>query len=195
MCSISWATLASGSLTIGSQPTQLMRLQRRKAGYSLHGLPVIYDGPCGIAMLQNLPTGRCSHPTWRVTRWTHWPSLSSCWCNFLAEEEKEWNVQYRFIRALSDKELIKKLLALNLMATTSKMLEVCHTHIAISDNLEAMGLKDQRQSMPYKGKTNLMKGRNLQQTVYTHVDTAQSPTKLAHLHAQQRMSTAKDVEN
>ena len=29
-CSISWATLAEGSLTIGSQLAQLMRLQRRK---------------------------------------------------------------------------------------------------------------------------------------------------------------------
>ena len=80
-------------------------------------------------------------------------------CNFLTEDKKERNVQYRFIRALSDKELIKKLLALDLMATTSKMLEVCHTHIAISDNLEAMGLKEQktvnaiwRQNKPHQGR-------------------------------------------
>ena len=51
---------------------------------------------------------------------------------------------YRFVRALSDKELIKKLLALDLMATTSRMLEVCYTHFAISDNFEAMGLKEQK---------------------------------------------------
>ena len=31
MCSISWATLATGSLTIGSQMAQLMRFQRRKS--------------------------------------------------------------------------------------------------------------------------------------------------------------------
>ena len=30
-CSISWATLAAGSLTIGSKAAQLMRLQRRKS--------------------------------------------------------------------------------------------------------------------------------------------------------------------
>ena len=30
------------------------------------------------------------------------------------------------------------------MATTPKMLEVCQKHIAISDNLEAMGLKAQK---------------------------------------------------
>ena len=52
-------------------------------------------------------------------------------CNFLTEDEKEWDIQYRFVRALSDKELIKKLLALYLMATTSRILEVCRTHIAI----------------------------------------------------------------
>ena len=80
-------------------------------------------------------------------------------CNFLTEEEKEWNVQYRFVRALNDKELVKKLLALDLTATTSRMLEVCCTHIAISDNLEAMGLNQQKsvnviqkQSKPYHGK-------------------------------------------
>ena len=41
-------------------------------------------------------------------------------CNFLTEDEKERNVQYRFVRALSDKELVKKLLALDLTATTAK---------------------------------------------------------------------------
>ena len=41
-------------------------------------------------------------------------------CNFPTEDEKERNVQYRFVRALSDKELVKKLLALDLMATTAK---------------------------------------------------------------------------
>ena len=61
-------------------------------------------------------------------------------CNFPSEEEKERNVQYRFVRALDDKELVKKLLSLDLNGTTAKMLEVCHIHIAISDNLDAMGL-------------------------------------------------------
>ena len=46
-------------------------------------------------------------------------------CNFPSDEEKEQNVQYRLIRALNDKELIKKLLALDLKATTPNMLEVC----------------------------------------------------------------------
>ena len=80
-------------------------------------------------------------------------------CNFPSEEEKERNVQYRLVRALNDKELIKKLLALDLKATTPKMLEVCRTHIAISDNLEAMGLKEQKtvnairkHNKPHQGK-------------------------------------------
>ena len=45
------------------------------------------------------------------------------------------------------------------MATTPKMLEVCQTHIAILDNLEAMGLKEQKtvnairkQNKPRQGK-------------------------------------------
>ena len=81
------------------------------------------------------------------------------WCNFPTEEEKEQNIQYRLVRVLNDKELIKKLLALDLKATTPKMLEVCWTHIAISDNLKAMGLKEQKtvnavkkQNKPYQGK-------------------------------------------
>ena len=69
----------------------------------------------------------------------HLHALADC-CNFLTDDEKERNVQYRFVRALSDKDLVKKLLALDLTATTAKMLEVCRTHIAISDNLDALGL-------------------------------------------------------
>ena len=61
-------------------------------------------------------------------------------CNFPSEEEKEHNVQYRFVRALDDKELVKKLLSLDLKATSAKMLEVCQTHITISDNLDALDL-------------------------------------------------------
>ena len=45
------------------------------------------------------------------------------------------------MRTLDDKELVKMLLALDFKAKTAKMLEVCHTiAIAISDNLDAMGL-------------------------------------------------------
>ena len=76
-------------------------------------------------------------------------------------------------------ELIKKLLALDLTTTTSKMLEVCHTHIAISDNLEAMGLKEQKAVNAIQRQNKPHQGRNLHQTVCTHVDTAQSPTHLS----------------
>ena len=61
-------------------------------------------------------------------------ALADC-CNFPTYEEKEHNVQYRLVLALSDKDLIKKLLALDLKATTAKMLEVCRMHMTISDNL------------------------------------------------------------
>ena len=39
--------------------------------------------------------------------------------------------------------------------------------------------------MPYEGKTNLAKGKNLQQTVCTLVDNGQSSTHLADHHVQQ----------
>ena len=61
-------------------------------------------------------------------------------CNFPSEEEKERNVQYRLVRALDDRDLVKKLLALPIKETTAKMLEVCRTHIAINGEMEAMGL-------------------------------------------------------
>ena len=66
-------------------------------------------------------------------------TLADC-CNFPTNEEKECNIQYHLVRALSDKDLVKKLLALDLKAATAKTLEVCQTHIIISDNLDAMGI-------------------------------------------------------
>ena len=42
--------------------------RKKKQASAFMGLPVINNGPCSIATLQNLPTGRCLHPTWRVTR-------------------------------------------------------------------------------------------------------------------------------
>ena len=65
--------------------------------------------------------------------------LADC-CGFPSDEEKERNIQYHFVHALSDSDLICKLLTLKLTATTSEMLEFCHTHITISDNMNAMGL-------------------------------------------------------
>ena len=61
-------------------------------------------------------------------------------CNFPTDDEKERNVQFHFLCILSDKDLVKKLLALDLKATTANMLEVCRTHITISNNLDALGL-------------------------------------------------------
>ena len=116
-------------------------------------------------------------------------------CNFPTEDEKERNVQYRFVRALSDKELVKKLLALDLTATTAKMLEVCRTHIAISDNLEAMGLKEQKTVNAIRRQNKPRQGKKPQQTVHTHADAAQSLTHLVDHHAQQGMTTAEDAES
>ena len=61
-------------------------------------------------------------------------------CNFPSDDEKEWNVQYRLVRALDDRKLVKKLLAMPITAMTAKMLEMCRTHIAINGEMDAMGL-------------------------------------------------------
>ena len=67
-----------------------------------------------------------------------WPGESPWWtCWLPSEEKKKHNVQYCFTHALNDNELVKKLLALEL---TAKMLEVCRTQIALSDNLDALSL-------------------------------------------------------
>ena len=42
--------------------------------------------------------------------------------------------------ALSDTDLIRKLLAMKIEATTAEMLAVCRTHIAIANNMSSMGL-------------------------------------------------------
>ena len=58
--------------------------------------------------------------------------------------------------------------------------------MAISDNLKAMASKCHRQqNKPHQGKKP--------PAVCTHVDTAQSPTHLANLHVQHRMTYAMDV--
>ena len=41
---------------------------------------------------------------------------------------------------LSDTDLIRKLFAMKIKATTAEMLAVCRTHIAIADNMSSMGL-------------------------------------------------------
>ena len=61
-------------------------------------------------------------------------------CNFPTQAEKEQHIQFRLVRTLSDRELVKKLLTMKIEATTAEMLATCRTHIAISDNMSSMGL-------------------------------------------------------
>ena len=44
------------------------------------------------------------------------------------------------VHALSNTDLIRKLLAMKIEATTAEMLAVCRTHITIADNMSSMGL-------------------------------------------------------
>ena len=62
-------------------------------------------------------------------------------CYFPTDEAKEWNVQFCPVHALTDSELVKKLLTLDLKATTAKILKTCRGHIAIADNPSAMHLR------------------------------------------------------
>ena len=61
-------------------------------------------------------------------------------CNFPTDAEKERHIQFQMVHALSDTDLIRKLLAMKIEANTAEMLAVCHTHIAITDNISSMGL-------------------------------------------------------
>ena len=61
-------------------------------------------------------------------------------CNFPTDAEKERHIQFQMVRALSDTDLIRKLLAMKIEATTAEMLAMCRTHIAIADNMSSMGL-------------------------------------------------------
>ena len=61
-------------------------------------------------------------------------------CNFPTGAEKERDIQFQMVHALSNTDLIRKLLAMKIKATTAEMLAVCRTHIAIADNMSSMGL-------------------------------------------------------
>ena len=61
-------------------------------------------------------------------------------CNFPTDVEKEWHIQFRLVHALSDTDLVRKLLAMKMEAITAEMLATCHTHITIADNMLSMGL-------------------------------------------------------
>ena len=50
-------------------------------------------------------------------------------CNFPTDAEKERHIQFQMVCALSDTDLIRKLLAMKIKATTAEMLAVCRTHI------------------------------------------------------------------
>ena len=61
-------------------------------------------------------------------------------CNFSTDAEKERHIQFWMVCALSNTDLIRKLLVMKIEATTAEMLAVCRTHIAIADNMSSMGL-------------------------------------------------------
>ena len=61
-------------------------------------------------------------------------------CKFPTNAEKERYIQFWMVCALSNTDLIRKLLAMKIKATIAEMLAVCCTHITIADNMSSMGL-------------------------------------------------------
>ena len=61
-------------------------------------------------------------------------------CNFPTDAEKERHIQFWMVCALSNTDLIRKLLAMKIKATTAEILAVCCMHIAIADNMSWIGL-------------------------------------------------------
>ena len=128
--------------------------KEEEASFSLHGLPVINNGPCSIATLQNLPTGRCSHLTWRVTRWTCWPSPSSRWsmqfsdrrwkgmeCPVQIRKSPKWQgTRQEAASPRSDGNNIQNAWS------------VPHTTLPSQTTLRPWDWRNRNQSMPYGGK-------------------------------------------
>ena len=71
-------------------------------------------------------------------------------CNFPTDEEKEQYVQFHLVHALTNSTQVKKLLTLDLKASTAKMLKICRNYITIADNLNAMGLRSKTVNAVYK---------------------------------------------
>ena len=69
-----------------------------------------------------------------------WIQILADRCNFPTNVEKERHIQFWMVHALSNTDLIRKLLAMKIEATTAEMLVVCCTHITIADNMSSMGL-------------------------------------------------------
>ena len=56
--------------------------------------------------------------------------------------EKKRHIQFWMVCTLGNTDLIRKLLAMKIEATTAEMLAVCRTHIAITDNMSSIGLSN-----------------------------------------------------
>ena len=71
-------------------------------------------------------------------------------CNFLTDAEKERYIQFQMVHALSNSNLIRKLLAMKIEATIAKMLAVCHIDIIITDNMSSIHLSTETVSAVQK---------------------------------------------
>ena len=143
ICSISWVPSDEGSTSSG---TPLVRPQRneRRVGRVPSSLWSSYTAPwitlflndAGFTSWEEIRIKAGETPDELVERIRGLADR----CNFPTDAEKERHIQFRMVRALSDTDLIRKLLAMKIEATTAEMLAVCRTHIAIPDNMSSMGL-------------------------------------------------------
>ena len=106
-------------------------------------------------------------------------------CNFPTDAEKERHIQFWMVHALSDMDLIRKLLVMKIEATTAEMLAVCRTHIAIADNMNSMGLSTKAistvQKMMKKSSTHSTPCGNCTNATCQGESTAQQRTPPATL--------------
>ena len=105
-------------------------------------------------------------------------------CNFPTDAEKERHIQFQMVCALSDTDLIRKLLAMKIKATTAEMLAVCCMHIAIADNMSSMSLSTKAVSAVQKMMKTSSHGNpcgNCTKVTLQGESTAQQRTLLAGL--------------
>ena len=143
ICSISWVPSDEGSMSSGTPLVRPQRKERRirrvpSSLWSSYTAPM--DHPvsqqCRIYQLEEIRIKAGETPDELIERIRGLADR----CNFPTDVEKERHIQFRMVRALSDTDLIRKLLAMKIEATTAEMLAVCHTHITIADNMSSMGL-------------------------------------------------------
>ena len=135
ICSISWVLSDEGSMSGGTplvQPQRKWEKNKKSAKLFMEFLHSSMDHPvsqqCRIYQLEEIRIKAGETPDELVEQ--IWRLANRC--NFPTDTEKERHIQFWMVHALSNTDLIRKLLAMKIEATTAEMFVVYHTHIAIN---------------------------------------------------------------